>query len=264
MYNCVAQTVNTPIVSTTTTNYWGGINQVIEGFNCYDLLGKPVIVSFIFQTNVTGMYSIAVTDGNASNSWVTTFLATANIPEKVIIPVSMLPTPLFTPNTSSAGLSVVVGMLNTGMYQTSTLGMWQTGNWQSATGATNWGLIAGNYIAMTQLQLEAGTSATTFENRPTGTEFSLCQRYYQTSLFATGTQYATTAAQVSVNWVVEMRGIPTVTLANYNIAGVGTPTNPTITAPGAYPSNFVADITFTAIGGVGYTLYADATAGAEL
>src|ERR1700685_254174 len=34
MYNAVMQTVNTAITSTTTTNYWHGITQRIEGYNC--------------------------------------------------------------------------------------------------------------------------------------------------------------------------------------------------------------------------------------
>src|SRR5271169_1155806 len=46
MKNAVVQTVNTAIVSDTTTNYWSGIQQYVEGLNCYDLLGQPITISF--------------------------------------------------------------------------------------------------------------------------------------------------------------------------------------------------------------------------
>ena len=64
----VVQTVVSPITSTTGTSYWFGIFQQIEGVNCYHLLGQPVTVSFIFNTNVSGTYSVALRDGTGSNS----------------------------------------------------------------------------------------------------------------------------------------------------------------------------------------------------
>jgi hypothetical protein len=180
MLNAVVQTVNTAIVSTTTTNYWSGIDQRIEGYNAYDLLGKPVAVSFIFNTNVTGTYSFALRDGTGANSYVNTCMAVANVPQKVVIPLPMLPLTLAIPNSTSSGLEVNVGFLNTGTYQTSVLNVWQTGDYAAATGATNWGMTIGNFIAMTGLQLEVGAVATSFENRPIGTELALCQRYFET------------------------------------------------------------------------------------
>jgi hypothetical protein len=224
VHNAVVQTVNAPIVSTTTTNYWSGIEQRVEGLNCYDLLGQPVTVSFIFETNVSGTYSVALIDGTGTNSFVTTFLAVASTPVKVLIPISMLPLTLGTPNSPATGLQCTIGFLNTGTYQTSTLGMWQTGAYITAMGATNWGAVTGNYIALTNLQLEAGTSATTFETRHSGIEFALCQRYcYRISNVLTPTLSAsvasgfvvtTTQMYVPVMFPVLMRTIPTLTYFN--------------------------------------------------
>ena len=179
MKNAVVQTVNTAITTTTTTtNYWSGIQQRIEGYNVYDLLGQSATISFIFETNISGTYSFAVTDGTSANSWVSSFTAVANVPLHVYftLPITVM---LNIPNSTLLGLTVIVGAINTGTYQTATMGSWQAGDFFTASGATNWGMTIGNYISMTELQLEAGTVATSFENLPSTLELALCQRYYQ-------------------------------------------------------------------------------------
>lgn len=227
VYNAVMQTVNTAIVTDATTNYWTGITQRIEGLNCYDLLGHPVAVSFIFETNVSGMYSVALTDGGQLNSWVTTISAVAGTPLKVVIPISMLPSTLSIPNTTSVGLYLYVGALNTGTYQTSTLGTWQTGNYFAASGAMNWGTTVGNYIAATQIQLEQGTTATPFEKRSIGQELILCQRYYLylLNLLTSGYNGAGYYVYGDFTYPAAMRAIPTVTFSvtsSYNASGLAT------------------------------------------
>jgi hypothetical protein len=244
MKNAVVQTVVTPIVSDTTTNYWNGIQQNVEGLNIYDLLGKTVTISFIFETNVSGIYSFCLSDSNSSYSYVATFTAVAGVPEQVVIPVGMFPTYLVIPNTSSLGLQLVIGFLNTGTYQTSTLGTWQPGIWRSAAGATNWGMTIGNYIAVTNLQLEAGTVATTFENRPYGSELALCQRYYQilnTGLYETY-QLAGNNIACALTFPVPLRTIPTYTLITTGNIGFVTE----VTVALAYTTNTVASIIATA------------------
>lgn len=221
--NAVVQTVNTAIVTDATTNYWSGITQKIEGFNCYDLLGQPVALSFVFNTNVSGTYSVSLQDGTAVNSWVTTFTAVANTPMKVVIPVSMLPLTLATPNSSALGLWLWVGALNTGTYATSNLGAWQTGNFISASTATNWAMATGNFIALTKLQLERGSLPTPFEYRSYGTELALCQRYYEAQMGMSllwagygnsGVAYSTLAPFHTVK-----RSIPTITFSNIGYGG---------------------------------------------
>jgi hypothetical protein len=82
-----------------------------------------------------------------------------------------------------------------------------------------------------QVQLEEGSAATPFEQRPIGLEFGLCERYYQNlgSLYPghinTGN---TTAIRFVVPFSVYMRTSPTVTFSNVssgfsasNIGGAG-------------------------------------------
>jgi hypothetical protein len=173
----VLQTVTTAVAAFTGNYSWTGIQQRIEGFNCYDLKDQEIVISFIFYTNVTGTYSISIADGAAAYTYVAAFEATANTPVKVIIPVSMLPSTLTLQATTAVGLYLSIGGLS-GTAQPN-MNAWEAGNYAMAAGATNWAMTAGNFIALTQLQLEIGNDATPFENRPVTLEQSLCYRYFQ-------------------------------------------------------------------------------------
>jgi hypothetical protein len=65
------------------------------------------------------------------------------------------------------------------------------------------------------VQVERGTVATPFEQRPIGTELSLCQRYYYRIVaentygyFASGTTHTTTNGVMIVNFPVKLRATP--------------------------------------------------------
>lgn len=223
----VRQTVNTALTSLATGNYWFGIDQRLEGFNVFDLRGKQVALSFIFNTNLSGTYSVAVRDSNGTQSYVTTITAVANTPQQVSIPLAAIPSAADVPNTSAIGMRINVGALNTGTFQTATLNAWQSGNFFTATGATNWGATAGNFIELTNLQLEEGTVATDFIRRSYGVELALTQRYfgnvqghyrrYDDTITANGTDGG------MVHYTVPPRVTPTVslTLTGSNVANLG-------------------------------------------
>lgn len=64
-------------------------------------------------------------------------------------------------------------------------------------------------------QLEQGSVATPFENRPYGLELSLCQRYYETSyVYQNGVYYVGTQGLNSITWVCPKRVMPSVTFSN--------------------------------------------------
>lgn len=186
--NTVRQTVVSSIVNTTSDNYWHGIMQTIEGSNCYDLSRSSIAVSFIFRATVGGAYSFSLRGIvlGIYVSYVSSFTVAANTATKVTILVP--PGSFDIANSNGVGLSLCVGFLNTGIYQTATLNTWQNGNYVSATGAVNWGATPGNFIELTELQLEKGPVATEFEHRPYGMEMALCQRYYETVSMAWGSQ----------------------------------------------------------------------------
>lgn len=242
----VRQTVDSPIVSTASANTWAGILTYIEGFNSFDLRGKSVALSFVFNTNVSGTYSVSIRDSAASQSFVSTFIAVANTPVQVSIPASAIPLAASIPNSNAIGLILTVGSLNTGTAQTATLNAWQSGSFVSATNATNWGATAGNFIELTNLQLEEGTVATPFIRRSYQQELALTQRYYWEVKAAGGTIErlalgqctATTGAQFVIHAPVAMRAAPaamftTGVLTDYQVlssagAGVAITAGPTL------------------------------------
>ena len=101
---------------------------------------------------------------------------------------------------------------------------------------------ADDNVYITGVQLEVGTVATPFEQRPIGMELALCQRYYYRHTPGNGGQfsgvcwaYSTTNAYAQIKFPVTMRAIPSsmdqsgtatdyrVTLINTATACTGTP-----------------------------------------
>ena len=76
--------------------------------------------------------------------------------------------------------------------------------------------VSGDGFEITGVQLEKGSTATSFDYRPYGTELSLCQRYYEVSVFNNYGGYFTTANYTGASWQykVTKRVSPTVTLAS--------------------------------------------------
>jgi hypothetical protein len=70
----------------------------------------------------------------------------------------------------------------------SDLGAWAGATYFSATGATSVVGTNGATFYITGVQLEKGSTATSFDYRPYGTELALCQRYYY--LMASGNTLA--------------------------------------------------------------------------
>ena len=104
-----------------------------------------------------------------------------------------------------------------------------------------------------QVQVEPGSVATPFEQRPIGTELSLCQRYYSAiNQSSTYTWYADSAGRGNHTWFtlpVTMRAAPTTTSnfsAGVNTLGAGTITTTNYT--------FYAIIGANAAGGCQVTL----------
>ena len=74
---------------------------------------------------------------------------------------------------------------------------------------------ADDNLYITGVQLEKGSTATSFDYRPYGTELALCQRYYWVvGRTASGGTSSTTQGDVCTSFPVAMRAAPTATLIN--------------------------------------------------
>lgn len=94
---------------------------------------------------------------------------------------------------------------------------------------TYWPIRTTDAVAVYEVQLEEGSIATPFENRPIGLELSLCQRYYYRNfpgvnncIFGIAWCNGTTGAQAVINFPVPMRVAPVAleqsgVAANYSV-----------------------------------------------
>lgn len=223
--NSVRQTVVSAVTNLSGTAQWSGISQLIEGVNCFDLKNKPIVVSFVFNSNVAGTYSVAISDSTRSVTFLTSFTAVANTPLKVVVKAPAVPNAAVVPNTTNSGLSINIGAINNGTYAgTASAAFWQTANLYNVIGATSWGSAVNNFIEVTELQLEAGTINTEFERRPQGIELALCQRYFVGGLddsLVSGYANIGQAIYSEISFPMTMRVNPTMVLTSTGTTNAG-------------------------------------------
>lgn len=154
------------------------VQQIIEGFNARDLIGRTFTLSFWVRSSKTGTHCVAFTNGTPDRSYVAEYtINAANTWEYKTITVSGGLITAGTWNwTNGAGLRVYWTLAAGSTYQT-TAGAWQTGWFIATSNQVNCVDSNTNIFALTGIQLEIGSVATPFEHRPYGTELALCQRY---------------------------------------------------------------------------------------
>jgi hypothetical protein len=164
----------------------------IEGFNTADLgwgtaNAQAITVSFRVKSSLTGTFSVAFRNYANNRSYVTTYaISAANTWETktVTIPGDTSGTWL-----TNNGIGIRLYMsLGAGSDFTGTANAWgAAGRTASTTGTAS---VIGTLNAtwqITGVQLEKGSTATSFDYRPYGTELALCQRYCRTLDSASGT-----------------------------------------------------------------------------
>ena len=243
--------------SSPSAGQWAVLNQGIEGFNVADLdwgtaNAKTVTLSFWVRSNTTGTYSVALGNptvtnnlpGTQTRSYVSTYtINAANTWEQKTITVPGDTTGTWL-KTNGLGICVTFDCGSGSTYQTSTLNAWQSGSRFRATGSVGIQNTSSGTLLITGIQLEAGTTATAFDNRSYGTELHLCQRYYeQQDMTANGNDrpFAIGGAYLSGSNVISQqclffkllkRATPTVT---FSAAGTFSQH-----APGAFRNNLTS------------------------
>jgi hypothetical protein len=206
----------------------------IEGFNTADLgwgaaSASPVTLSFWVKSSLTGTFGGALQNGSFNRAYPFTYtISAANTWEQKSVTIAGDTTGTWATGNTLA-IQVAFG-LGVGTDNSGTTGSWAASNLQSATGATS---VIGTLNATFQLtgvQLEKGSTATSFDYRPYGTELALCQRYYyklsEITYALVGMCNATTAARLNVAFPTTMRSAPSAleqsgTAADYNINSGG-------------------------------------------
>jgi hypothetical protein len=207
--------------------------QKVEGFNTVDLAfgtasAATVTLSFWVRSSITGTYSAYLQNSAGSRAYVATYtVSSANTWEQKSITIAGDTTGTWIGSTNGIGLRVGFD-LGSGSNYSTTAGAWTAGNYTRTSGTVNWGATTGATFYITGVQLEKGSTATSFDYRPYGTELMLCQRYYEKG-YPQGTApannaatdirqglatvYGTTVAEVNqIRFEVTKRTVPTATL----------------------------------------------------
>ena len=215
------------------------IKQAIEGFNTSDLdfgksTAKTLTLNFWVRSSLTGTFggSLQNSAGNRSYPYSYTISA-ANTWEQKSITIAGDTTGTWVGGTNGVGMIVYFG-LGLGSTYSGTSGSWAGAEYYSATGATSVVGTNGATFYITGVQLEVGSTATSFDYRPYGTELVLCQRYFQRfggnstyETYAIGQAYNTTSVWATIPLKVNMRANPTFSptsganLQLMNISGTG-------------------------------------------
>ena len=167
-----------------------GIQQIIEGYNIADFgwgtaYAQSVTVSFRVRSSLTGTYCVSMRNPTADRSYVAEFtINAANTFETKTVTIAGVTDGTWL-STNGAGLLFFI-CLGSGATREGTAGSWQSSNIVATSSQVDWINTASATFYLTGVQLEVGSTATSFEYRPYGTELALCQRYYENS-YAPGT-----------------------------------------------------------------------------
>jgi hypothetical protein len=185
------------------------IAQIIEGFNIADLgwgtaNAQPATLSFWVRSSLTGTFggSIATT---GSGVWVLPFsytISSANTWTYITVAIPASSSAL-TNNNNTAGVFVRFGLGSTGTASGGTVGTWtNAGNYIQPSGTVSVVGTNGATFYITGVMLEKGSTATSYDYRPYGTELALCQRYCPVISgymgIATGICYTSTIAGFTI------------------------------------------------------------------
>jgi hypothetical protein len=269
-----ALNTNTSAATLTGTDYYS-IRNVIEGLNIADLgwgaaNAKTVTLSFWVRSSLTGTFGGSIFNGSANYSYPFTYsIASANTFEYKTITIAG-PTAGTWATDNGTGM-FIEWSLGCGSTYLGTAGAWAASRFQGATGQVQLSQTSGATFYITGVQLEVGSTSTSFDYRPYGTELQLCQRYFRFWQFAFGweSQTATSQNATAYQFPQPLRALPTLVRLGSAISGreSGTsvaayeygPTSGSASGPEQYifGQNSVGGTTPVMIGGYG-------TASAEL
>jgi hypothetical protein len=247
------------------------LNQWIEGFNFFDMNwgtanAQAITLSFWVRSSLTGTFGGSCVNSAENRSYPFTYsIAAANTWEQKSITVPGDTSGTWIGATNGVGLKLFFG-LGVGATYSGTAGAWAGALYLSATGATS---VVGTNAAtfyITGVQLEKGSTATSFDYRDYGRELMLCQRYFWrvdgfiglTGVAAGSVYSATTTVRTYTKFPVAMRTAPTFSIAGTLTSSGGSTDNLISAIAATYAGNDSVLLDFTAAAGTvgqGKTVY---------
>ena len=236
------------------------VQQNIEGFNVADLgwgtaNAKTITISAWVYSSLTGTFGGVITNSSFARSYPFSYtISSANTWTQISVTIAGDTSGTWL-TTNGIGMQVVFS-LGMGSTYSGTAGAWVSATLLSVTGATSVVGTNGATFYITGVQLEKGSTATSFDYRDYGRELMLCQRYYwkngvgdaSVALGGTGAFASTTTLQAMFQFPVTMRANPTATQSAANIAD-GTVASAVTSIGTSYYSTSGAQLTVVASGG---------------
>jgi len=281
--NSTAITVTTADASIGTTQRYY-FAQRIEGFNTADLGwgtagASTVTLSFWVRSSITGTFGGFVYNSDADYSYPFSYtISSANTWEQKSVTIAGPTAGTWVGATNGVGMQIGWS-LGTGTDRLGTSGAWTASQKFGATGQTNLIATSGATFYLTGVQLEKGSTATSFDYRPYTTELQLCQRYYEKTLSQGTTSssgqtsgaliaIAMSTTQMAAQWTFKQtkRATPTLTLSSFNgtsgsWSSVATNADFAVTQPWGIGDNGFARLDSTGMtAGAGYWGFAVASA----
>ena len=226
--NYLGATVTTADASIGATQLYR-IEQRIEGFNVADLgwgtaNAAPVTLSFWVRSSLTGTMGGSIFNSDGSRSYPFTYtINAANTWERETITIAGDTSGTWL-TTNGIGLFISLS-LGAGSSRLGTAGAWAGSFLVGATGQTQIIGTNGATFYITGVQLEKGSTATSFDYLDYGRSLAQCQRYLPAVTFdsatsgysavASGFAYLTTGAIITVPFPVRARtGASGITVSN--------------------------------------------------
>jgi hypothetical protein len=161
------------------------VQQNIEGLNIFDFewgtaSAQPITLSFWVRASLTGTYSVVFKNSAANRSYVASYTVSAsNTWEQKTITIAGDTSGTWL-TTSGIGLRLYF-TLAAGSTQVGSAGSWQAADLYGVTGGISVVGTNGATFYITGVQLEKGSTATSFDYRDIGRELIMCQRYFETT-----------------------------------------------------------------------------------
>ena len=158
------------------------VRQYIEGYNIADLgfgtaNAKTLTLSFWVRSSLTGTFGGSFTNSAENRAYPFTYtISAANTWEQKSVTFAGDTSGTWL-TTNGTGMEVIFG-LGVGSTYSGTAGAWAGSAFYSATGATSVVGTNGATFYITGVQLEVGSTATSFDYLDYGRSLIQCQRYY--------------------------------------------------------------------------------------
>ena len=236
-----------------------GEEQDISGAGLGTSACKQLTISFSVKTNKTGTHGFQIyLYGNTPNMTVAYTVSSANTWERKTITLPTYTTS-YTLGADNAKGFMIDWNLSSGPDDIMAPFNWSTGSGaaRGVTGQVNMLDTVGNYFQLTNVQLEIGDTATSFEHRSIADELRRCERYFQCmkgynltttgdneALYGIAFAYTSSRTLWSFQFKTEMRTNPTVAMNDLSkLQGLG------VSGGWNAASSFVNTIKFSKFGG---------------